>query len=78
MSDAEIITLGCRLNAFESEIMRDHSRAAGLENAIIINTCAVTSEAERSARKSIRRARKENPNAQVIVTGCAAQLNPKA
>ena len=78
MSDAEIITLGCRLNAFESEIMREHSRAAGLENTIIINTCAVTSEAERSARKSIRRARKENPNAQVIVTGCAAQLNPKA
>ena len=49
MSDTEIITLGCRLNAFESEIMREHSRAAGLKNVIIINTCAVTSEAERSA-----------------------------
>lgn len=58
--------------------MRAHSRSAGLENAIIINTCAVTAEAERSARKTIRRARKENPDAQVIVTGCAAQLNPKA
>jgi threonylcarbamoyladenosine tRNA methylthiotransferase MtaB len=69
--------LGCRLNAFESEVIREHSRAAGLENTIIINSCAVTAEAERSTRKSIRRARKENPNAQVIVTGCAAQLNPK-
>ena len=77
MADAEIITLGCRLNAFESEVIREHSRAAGLENTIIINSCAVTAEAERSTRKSIRRARKENPNAQVIVTGCAAQLNPK-
>jgi threonylcarbamoyladenosine tRNA methylthiotransferase MtaB len=77
MAGAEIITLGCRLNAFESEVIREHSRAAGLENTIIINSCAVTAEAERSTRKSIRRARKENPNAQVIVTGCAAQLNPK-
>jgi len=77
MADAEIITLGCRLNAFESEVIREHSRAAGLENTIIINSCAVTAEAERSTRKSIRRARKENPNAQVIVTGCAAQLSPK-
>lgn len=78
MTDAQIITLGCRLNAFESEVMRAHSRTAGLKNTVIINTCAVTAEAERSARKSIRRARKQNPNAQVIVTGCAAQLNPKA
>jgi threonylcarbamoyladenosine tRNA methylthiotransferase MtaB len=77
MAGAEIITLGCRLNAFESEVIREHCRAAGLENTIIINSCAVTAEAERSTRKSIRRARKENPNAQVIVTGCAAQLNPK-
>jgi threonylcarbamoyladenosine tRNA methylthiotransferase MtaB len=77
MADAEIITLGCRLNSFESEVIRKHSRAAKLENTIIINSCAVTAEAERSTRKSIRRARKENPNAQVIVTGCAAQLNPK-
>ncbi len=76
MSDTQIITLGCRLNAFESEVMRGHSRTAGLKNTVIINTCAVTAEAERSARKNIRRVRKENPNAQVIVTGCAAQLNP--
>ena len=77
MADSEVITLGCRLNAFESEVIREHSRAAGLKNTIIINSCAVTAEAERSTLKSIRRARKENPNAQVIVTGCAAQLNPK-
>jgi threonylcarbamoyladenosine tRNA methylthiotransferase MtaB len=77
MADSEVITLGCRLNAFESEVIREHSRAAGLKNTIIINSCAVTAEAERSTRKSIRRARKENPYAQVIVTGCAAQLNPK-
>ena len=78
MSEPQIITLGCRLNAFESEVMRAHSRTAGLKNTVIINTCAVTAEAERSARKSIRRARKENPGAQLIVTGCAAQLNPTA
>lgn len=77
MAEAQIVTMGCRLNAFESEVMRAHSRTAGLENTIIINTCAVTAEAERSTRKTIRRARKENPSAQVIVTGCAAQLNPE-
>ena len=78
MSEAQVITLGCRLNAFESEVMRAHSQTAGLGNTVIINTCAVTAEAERSTRKSIRRARKENPHAEVIVTGCAAQLNPAA
>lgn len=78
MNEAQIVTLGCRLNAFESEVMRAHSKSAGLTNTIIINTCAVTAEAERSTRKSIRRARKENPGAHVIVTGCAAQLNPQA
>ncbi|MBF0562902.1 MAG: tRNA (N(6)-L-threonylcarbamoyladenosine(37)-C(2))-methylthiotransferase MtaB [Alphaproteobacteria bacterium] len=74
----EIITFGCRLNAFESEIMRDHARAAGLENAVIVNTCAVTGEAERQARQTIRRLRREHPDARIIVTGCAAQLNPGA
>jgi len=78
MTEAQVITLGCRLNAFESEIMRGHSQTAGLKNTVIINTCAVTAEAERSTRKSIRRARKQNPTAQIIVTGCAAQLNPQA
>ena len=71
----EVITLGCRLNAFESEVIRGHSHTVGLENAVIINTCAVTAEAERQARKTIRRIRRERPNAQIIVTGCAAQLN---
>lgn len=69
----EVITLGCRLNAYESEVIRAKAREAGLENAVIVNTCAVTSEAVRQARQSIRRARKDNPGARVIVTGCAAQ-----
>jgi len=73
----EVITLGCRLNAFESEIMRQLGRNSGLDNAVIINTCAVTAEAERQARQMIRRARRDNPNAKVIVTGCAAQLSPE-
>lgn len=73
----EIITLGCRLNAYESEVMRDHAQKAGLENVIIINSCAVTAEAERQTRQEIRRAKKNNPNVKVIVTGCAAQVNPE-
>jgi len=73
----QVITLGCRLNAFESEIMRQHSRDAGLGDAVIINTCAVTGEAERQARQAIRRARRDNPHAKLIVTGCAAQLAPE-
>ncbi|MBN9413487.1 MAG: tRNA (N(6)-L-threonylcarbamoyladenosine(37)-C(2))-methylthiotransferase MtaB [Candidatus Paracaedimonas acanthamoebae] len=74
--EAELITFGCRLNAYESEVMRSHARAQGLENAIIINTCSVTNEAERQARQAIRKARKENPTAMIIVTGCSAQQNP--
>ena len=73
---AQIHTFGCRLNAYESEVMRKHADAAKLDNAIIFNTCAVTKEAERQARQSIRRARRENPNAQIIVTGCSAQIHP--
>ncbi|HVT54238.1 MAG TPA: tRNA (N(6)-L-threonylcarbamoyladenosine(37)-C(2))-methylthiotransferase MtaB [Dongiaceae bacterium] len=73
---AELITMGCRLNTFESEVMRGHAAAAGLENAIIVNTCAVTAEAERQARQAIRKARRENPDARIIVTGCAAQIAP--
>ena len=75
-SEPLILTFGCRLNAFESEVMRDHARAAGLEDAIIVNTCAVTAEAERQARQAIRRARREHPDAPIIVTGCAAQIDP--
>ena len=76
MSRAEIITFGCRLNAFESEIMRGHADAAALENAVIFNTCAVTAEAERQARQASRKARREQPHARIIVTGCAAQIDP--
>src|SRR3546814_14456267 len=64
----EIVTFGCRLNTYESEVMRGHARDAGLENAIVFNTCAVTAEAERQARQAIRRARRENPGATIIVT----------
>jgi threonylcarbamoyladenosine tRNA methylthiotransferase MtaB len=75
--DIDVITFGCRLNAFESEVMRDHARRAGLDRAVIVNTCAVTAEAARQARQTIRRARRENPHAQIIVTGCAAQIEPE-
>ncbi len=71
----EILTFGCRLNTYESEVMRGH--AAGLSDTIIVNTCAVTGEAERQARQAIRRAHRERPDAHIIVTGCAAQIAPE-
>ncbi len=73
----EIITLGCRLNAYESEVMRGHAAAAGLGSTVIINTCAVTGEAVRQARQAIRKARRANPAARIVVTGCAAQIEPQ-
>ncbi|MBG1233663.1 tRNA (N(6)-L-threonylcarbamoyladenosine(37)-C(2))-methylthiotransferase MtaB [Aestuariivirga litoralis] len=73
MKEAQLHTFGCRLNTFESEIMRGHAEKAGLKDVIIFNTCAVTAEATRQARQAIRKAAKENPGAQIIVTGCAAQ-----
>ncbi len=73
----ELVTFGCRLNTYESEVMRAHAANAGLEEAIIFNTCAVTKEAERQARQAIRKARKKNPKAKILVTGCAAQINPE-
>lgn len=76
MKGLEILTFGCRLNAFESEVIRGHAQAAGLTDAIIINSCAVTAEAERQVRQSIRRAHRENPGAKIVVTGCAAQIDP--
>jgi threonylcarbamoyladenosine tRNA methylthiotransferase MtaB len=76
MSDIELITFGCRLNAYESEVMREHANAAGLNDAVIVNTCAVTAEAVRQARQAIRKARRERPNAKIVVTGCAAQIDP--
>lgn len=73
MSGVDIITFGCRLNTYESEIMRRQAESAGLNNAVLVNTCAVTGEAVRQAKQAIRRARRENPAARIIVTGCAAQ-----
>lgn len=70
-------TLGCRLNAYETEAMKELSRQAGLENAVIVNTCAVTAEAVRKARQEIRKLRRDNPDAPIIVTGCAAQTEPE-
>jgi threonylcarbamoyladenosine tRNA methylthiotransferase MtaB len=78
MSEIEIITFGCRLNAYESEVMRKHANAAGLTDAVIVNTCAVTGESVRQARQAIRRARRARPNAKIVVTGCAAQIDPAA
>ena len=70
-------TLGCRLNAYETEAMKDLAARAGVENAVIINTCAVTSEAVRKARQEIRKLRRDHPLARIIVTGCAAQTEPQ-
>jgi len=72
-----VVTLGCRLNAYESEVMRRHAADAGLGDAVIVNTCAVTGEAVRQATQTIRKLRRENPFAQIIVTGCAAQIEPE-
>ena len=76
MSGLEVITLGCRLNAYESEVARARARAAGMTEGVIVNTCAVTGEAERQARQAIRRARRRNPEATIVATGCAVQLDP--
>ena len=70
-------TLGCRLNAYESEAMRELGRQTGLENVVVVNTCAVTAEAVRQAKQKIRRLRRENPDARMVVTGCAAQVKPE-
>jgi len=75
--EPEIVTFGCRLNTYESEVMRTHARNAGLEDVVIVNTCAVTSEAERQARQTIRKLRRERPDARIVVTGCAAQIDPQ-
>ncbi len=76
--DVEIVTFGCRLNAYESEAMRTLAGDAELSNTVIFNTCAVTGEAVRQARQAIRRARRERPDAEIIVTGCAAQIDPES
>jgi threonylcarbamoyladenosine tRNA methylthiotransferase MtaB len=74
----EIITFGCRLNSFESEVVRAHAAAAGLDDVIVVHTCAVTAEAERQARQAIRRAHRARPDARIVVTGCSAQIDPLA
>ena len=77
MTAPKFTTLGCRLNAYETEAMKALAEEAGVGNAVVVNTCAVTSEAVRKARQEIRRLRRENPDARLIVTGCAAQTEPE-
>ena len=74
----ETLTFGCRLNAYEGEVMKAEAEKAGLDNAIIINTCAVTAEAVRQAKQAVRKARRDNPEARIIVTGCAAQTEARS
>ena len=73
----EIVTFGCRLNAFESEVIVREAERAGLSDTIVINSCAVTSEAVAQARQSIRRLKRERPELRIVVTGCAAQTEPE-
>lgn len=78
MSDAPVFSnFGCRLNAYETEAMKELAASAGLRDAVVVNTCAVTAEAVRKSQQAIRRLKRDNPNAQVIVTGCAAQTEPE-
>ncbi|MEM8811723.1 MAG: tRNA (N(6)-L-threonylcarbamoyladenosine(37)-C(2))-methylthiotransferase MtaB [Pseudomonadota bacterium] len=72
----DVVSFGCRLNTLESEVMRQEAESAGLDDTVLFNTCAVTAEATRQARQAIRRARRERPNARIIVSGCAAQVDP--
>ena len=74
----ETLTFGCRLNAYEAEVMKAEAEKAGLDNAIIINTCAVTAEAVRQAKQAVRKARRDHPEARIIVTGCAAQTEARS
>src|SRR6195256_1333790 len=73
----DVVTFGCRLNAFESEVIRREAENAGIADTIIINSCAVTNEAVAQARQSIRRLKRERPTTRIVVTGCAAQTQPK-
>ncbi len=77
MSAPKFTTLGCRLNAYETEAMKELAAQAGVRDAVVVNTCAVTAEAVRKAKKEIRKLRRENPDAPLIVTGCAAQTEPE-
>lgn len=77
MEEPIIVTLGCRLNAFEAEVIRGNATAAGLSDCVVVNTCAVTTESVRQAQQTIRRLRRDRPTARLVVTGCAAQLEPE-
>ena len=74
----DVLSFGCRLNLLESEVMRENARAAGFEDAVLVNSCAVTAEAVRQARQAIRKARRERPGARIVVAGCAAETDPAA
>src|SRR3954466_13275934 len=73
----DVLTFGCRLNAFESEVIAREAERAGLSDTVVINSCAVTNEAVAQARQSIRRLKRERPDVRIVVTGCAAQTQPK-
>src|SRR6202790_4859552 len=73
----DVVTFGCRLNAFESEVILREAERAGVTDTIVINSCAVTNEAVAQARQSIRRLKRERPHARIVVTGCAAQIEPQ-
>src|ERR1700687_1172771 len=73
----DVVTFGCRLNAFESEVILREAQSAGLVDTIVINSCAVTNQAVAQARQSIRRLKRERPGMRIVVTGCAAQINPE-
>ena len=76
MKNKNVITYGCRLNSFDSQIIKEKIKSKKLNNIFFINTCAVTKEAEKQAKKKIRKIKRENPNAKIVVTGCSAQINP--
>lgn len=76
MTAPRVLTFGCRLNSYESEVIKDHALAAGESDVTYVNTCAVTAEAERQARQAIRKARRDHPDHRIVVTGCSAQLHP--
>src|SRR6516165_1369005 len=72
----DVVTFGCRLNTYESEVIRREAAAAGVTDTVVVNTCAVTAEAVRQSRQSIRKLKRERPDARIVVTGCAAQTEP--
>src|SRR6478736_1519642 len=74
----DVVTFGCRLNAYESEVIRREAVAAGVSDTVVVNTCAVTAEAVRQARQTIRRVARERPQTRIVVTGCAAQIAPES